>query len=431
MTLRRLAFWVSSRLFMVLFAALYVTAGSALAQNSGAQPDSGSGGKAHFGGPDQVDAQLETDRQPKEPFLEFGFLGPYFDFKDRLKTNSGFGFGVDYSAVYFSATESPGQNSSGGGMFRFFSSWELVGRDTPNNGAIVFKFSHRHAYTDVPPKGFGFELGYVGMMAPPFNDDELRLTNLYWRQRLARGRIAFIGGFLDATDYVDVYALASPWMHFMNLAFSTGAASIALPGDALLGLAAAAYLTDNIYAIAGFGDSNSDPTDPFNGFDTFFDQSEFFKTIELGWTTSKDRFYFDNVHLTYWHNDERVEAMVPKGWGLNFSATTYLNDKWLPFLRGGYTEDGGSLLQKSVSAGFGYQPVPQRDLIGFAANWGQPNETTYRTGLPDQVTFELFYRFQLSTRLALTPDIQYLIDPAENSESSSIWVFGMRARLAL
>jgi porin len=204
-----------------------------------------------------------------------------------------------------------------------------------------------------------------------------------------------------------------------------------LPGDALLGLVAAGYLTDNIYAIAGFGDSNSDPTDPFNGFDTFFDQSEFFKTIELGWTTSKDRFYFDNVHLTYWHNDERVEAMVPKGWGLNFSATTYLNDKWLPFLRGGYTEDGGSLLQKSVSAGFGYQPVPQRDLIGFAANWGQPNETTYATGLPDQVTFELFYRFQLSTRLALTPDIQYLIDPAVNPESSSIWVFGMRARLAL
>ena len=410
---------------------LMTPAGGAVAQHA-LSDTTEAGGLPHFGGPDQVDAQLETDRQPKEPLLEFGFLQPYFDFKDRLQTKSGFSFGMDYSAVYFSATESLGEDHASGGMFRFFSSWELVNRGKANTGALVFKFSHRHSYTDAVPKWFGLDhLGYVGMMAPPFNDDALRLTNLYWRQRVAGGRFAFIGGFLDATDYVDVYAMASPWMHFMNLVFSTGAASIALPGDALLGLAAAGYLGDNVYAIVGFGDSNSDPTDPFNGFDTFFNTSEFFKTAELGWTASKDRFYFDNVHLTYWHNDERVQAGNLEGWGINFSATTFIKDKWLPFLRGGYTEDGGSLLQRSVSAGVGYQPVPQQGLIGFAANWGQPNETTVASGLPDQYTFELFYRFQLSSRLALTPDIQYLIDPALNPDASSIWVFGVRGRLAL
>jgi porin len=397
-----------------------------------ARPDSADAtGRASFGGPDQVDAQLESDSQPKESWLEFGFLQSYFDFKDRLATSSGFSFGMDYSAVYFSATESLGEDHSAGGMFRFFSSWDLVNRGGTNTGAVIFKFSHRHSYTDAVPKWFGLnELAYVGMMAPPFNDDGLRLTNLYWRQRIAGGRFAFIGGFLDATDYVDVYALASPWLHFMNLAFSTGSSSINLPPDAGLGLAAAGYLTDQIYAIAGFSDSNADPTDPFKGFETLFEKGELFKTVEFGWTTSKDRFYFDNVHLTYWHKDEQ-EAGDPKGWGVNFSATTFLNDKWMPFLRGGYAEDGGSLLQRSVSAGVGYQPVPGRDLIGFAANWGQPNETTFASGLPDQYTFELFYRFQLSTRVALTPDIQYLIDPALDPDSSSIWIFGIRGRLAL
>ena len=36
----------------------------------------------------------------------------------------------------------------------------------------------------------------------------------------------------------------------------------------------------------------------------------------------------------------------------------------MPFLRGGYTEDGGSLLQKSISTGVGYQWVPGRDVLG-------------------------------------------------------------------
>ena len=31
--------------------------------------------------------------------------------------------------------------------------------------------------------------------------------------------------------------------------------------------------------------------------------SSVFTSVELGWTTSKDRFYADNVHLTLWHVD--------------------------------------------------------------------------------------------------------------------------------
>jgi porin len=38
---------------------------------------------------------------------------------------------------------------------------------------------------------------------------------------------------------------------------------------------------------------------------------------------------------------------------------------------------------------------------------------------------------QLTQELAITPDIQLLIDPALNPDEDSIWVFGLRARLAL
>ncbi|MBK5097197.1 MAG: porin, partial [Gemmatimonadetes bacterium] len=292
--------------------------------------------RTSLAGPDQVDNQLESDAQPKDPLIDFGLLDGYFGFKDDLKESSGFGFGIDYTAVYFGASAGLEADHAGSGIFRLFGSWELVGRESGNTGALVYKIEHRHSYTDVTPKFLGFNLGYTGMFAAPFNDDEFRVTNLYWRQSLGGGRFALLGGFLDATDYVDIFGLGSPWLHFMNLAFSTGAASIALPNDGLLGLAGAAWLSDNMYAIASIGDNGSDPTDPFNGFDRFVNVNEYFTSAEVGWTTAQDRAYFDNIHLTYWHSDEKSEAGDPSGWGLNVSGTWLFDSKWMPFLRGGY-----------------------------------------------------------------------------------------------
>jgi len=148
-------------------------------------------------------------------------------------------------------------------MLRLFGSWTLVGQESGNTGAFVFKVEHRHRYTTVAPKVLSFNVGYAGIMGGPFSNDEFRVTNLYWRQSLAQGRVALLGGFLDATDFVDIYGLASPWLHFTNLVFSTGSAAMALPNDALLGVAAGGWLSDHMYAIASFGDNAADLTDPF------------------------------------------------------------------------------------------------------------------------------------------------------------------------
>ncbi len=386
--------------------------------------------RPRFWGPDQVENQLDEDAAPKEPLVQFDFLQPYLDFKERLKESSGFSFGVDYTAVYLKATESVGEDEAASGMVRLFGAWEFVGRGSPNTGALVYKLEHRHSYTSIAPGSLGFELGYVGLIEPPFSDAGFVLGNFYWRQKLAGGKIGFYAGWVDVTDYVDVYALASPWLHFMNFVFSTGSAAIPTPNQGL-GVVAGVLITDQIYATVGLADSNSDPTRPWDGFDSFFSQAEYFKHVEVGWTTAQDRIYLDNVHVTFWHADERVQAAVPNGWGLNLSATHYIDDRWLPFLRAGYAKDGGSLLQRSVSVGFGYQWVPYQDLVGFGFNWGQPNETTFEPGLDDQYSLEAFYRLQLAGQLALTPDVQLLFNPALNPDASSTWVFGIRARLAL
>ncbi len=391
-----------------------------------------------LGGPDAVKNQMESDRADKDALYEFRLLKPYFDWKDGIKEKYGLAFGSDYTGVYLNANDNlPGTDDyASGGMVRLFGNWELLGRGTDTTGALSFKVDHRHGYSDTAPADFSLDsLGDVGSIASTFNDEGWRLTNLHWRQSWNKDRWVVLAGFLSPPDFVDTYGLGSPWLHFMALAFTTGAGTISLPGDAAMGLAIGGWLNENLYIMGGFEDANSDPTDPFEGFNTFFEDHEYFKHIEIGWTTSRERAYLDNLHLTLWQVDERDEANVEDGWGSVLSYSCYISDKWMPFLRAGYASDAGSLLEKSVSAGLGYQPNPigssAGNLLGLGVNWGEPNDTVFGSGLDDQYSFELFYRLQITKELAITPDIQFLINPAQNPDEDNIWVFGLRARIAL
>lgn len=377
---------------------------------------------------DEVENQIRSDRETN-PLYESKLLAPIGTWKDGVAERTGFNWSIDYSALFMGVDGSPGEDQASGGMVRFFGYWDLVSRGTPNKGSLNWKIENRHRYSDIPPSALGFESGYVGIFEPPFSDQDNRLTNLYWKQYLAGGKWAVVGGFLDVTDFVDVYLLASPWTGFNNFVFSTGSASTDLPNDATLGIGAGGMVTDNVYIQAGISDANADPTDPFQGFENITEESDFFKWVEIGFTPGQDKLYFDNLHITFWHIDERVNG-TPDGWGVNASWQKWIDDKWLPFVRVGYTEDSGSLLEKSISIGLGYQPVPRRGVIGLGVNLGSPNEASFGD-VEDQVTAELFWRYQLTKEVAVTPSIQYINDPALNSEEDSLWAYGLRLRVAL
>jgi len=412
------------RASLAAFLALILTTGHARAEAE--RPGS-------FGGPDAVDNQIADDSGSVPSLIDANVMQPWVEWKDSFRERTGVSFGIDYNGLYLASNDSLGDSTAAGGIFRFFGSWDLIGRGSPDKGALVWKVEHRSAYGDPAPQDFGLgPLGYVGFIGAPWSDQGNRLTNLYWRQRFSDGSATAIGGYFDVTDYVDTFVGGSPWTGFSNLAFSTGSASMFLPNDATLGVAAAAMLSSNIYAIAGVTNAYADPTSPFSrSFSRLFDDGEHFATLELGWTRSQERIYLDNTHVTLWHVDDSAEAGADNGWGLAFSHVRYLDGKWMPFLRGGFAEDGGSLLQKSVSVGFLYQGTPGGDLFGVGLNWGQPNKTTFGPGLDDQYSAEAFYRFQITRHLAITPSLEYLDHPALDPQEGSSLVLGVRLRLAL
>jgi porin len=48
-----------------------------------------------------------------------------------------------------------------------------------------------------------------------------------------------------------------------------------------------------------------------------------------------------------------------------------------------------------------------------------------------QIMLEVFYRLQISTHIAITPNLQYLTNPAKNTVDSSIFLWDVRGRVVL
>ena len=388
-------------------------------------------GKAtQFGGPSSVGGTLDTDKQA-EGAVTYGEeqTRDYFSYKQKIQKDYGLAFGFDYNALYQASTDSLGEDEAASGALRIFGHWTLVNRDADDKGMVVFKVEHRHRIgTDIAPQDLGFETGYIGVTAVPFSDMGWALTNLYWYQHFLENRVAFVAGVVDCTDYLDVYGLVNPWTTFANLAFSTSP-TIPAPNQGL-GAAMSLLTTENLYILGGLADANGDPTDPGELFDSFFDDAEYFSHVEIGWISSYEKRFSDNIHLTVWHADERDHANVSDGWGAAFSLSRLMADRWEPFFRAGYAHDGGALWKRSISIGTGYYTRKKNDLIGLGLNWGRPSEDTLGPGLGDQYTMEVFYRFQLLKSLTITPDVQFLFDPSSNPDEDLITIWGLRARLA-
>ncbi len=367
-------------------------------------------------GPSSVAAELTpgdglTDPHPRTDFPR-NVLPGYFGWKDRMAEN-GFRFNLDYLALGQWSDSDLGESESGGGILRFYGSWQAT-----DNGSLTFKIENRQAYGDVAPQFYGFNSGALAITGTAFNDNGAMLTNLFWTQRDPEGRWTIQIGQIDVTDFVDVYGLVSPYTAFQNLAFNTNP-TINAPNPGL-GIAAGAMLGENFYVVGAIADANGDPTEP--SFDVF-ETGETFKSIEIGYASGADRLYFDNVHLTFWQSDESEDGSRAEDKGATFSASWFIDNTWMPFLRAGVSDGTAALYNRSLSTGLGWYRRNQ-DLAAIGLNWAEAK------GFDDQqFTAEAFYRFNISPDFQITPSIQFIENPLLNPGSDNLTIVGLRARI--
>jgi hypothetical protein len=116
------------------------------------------------------------------------------------------------------------------------------------------------------------------------------------------------------------------------------------------------------------------------------------------------------------------------GQGVAISAHWFLQERYIPYGRFAFSNGNGenAFYKKDFQIGHGYR-FRSHDILGIALGWAETNIL----GAKNQATVELFYRFNLTAHLELTPDLQYIINPTFNTVKSSLVYLGFRGRITL
>jgi len=347
----------------------------------------------------------------------------FYQFKDRVQEASGLRWNVDYSILmqHASFTES-GEDTASSSVFRILGTWLRVGDRDKAYGHLVWKVETRNPIFGNPtPRDMGFDTGSALSTANYKELDYWGITDLYWAQRFNGGRHAFLVGHMDAGDWADQYPLLNAWTAFISDAFYNNP-TIATPKRGF-GIVGQTILADKLYLMGGVHDANG--KDGKLDFSSFWDTGELFKWAEFGHRGSENNVSArHNVHLNYWHQDEREETMVDKSWGLAFTYSTIGHRGNVGFIRAGYSRGGAAQMRRFIGVG-GSLKVFGRDNLGVAVSWGSPPDKTLR----DQFTGEVFYRVQLTQNLTFTPNFQWTFHPSLTLDTRWVLIPGLRMRL--
>lgn len=354
-------------------------------------------------------------------------LKPWFDAKRRWNDKYGLKLNFSLQTLHQNADNTTGETNAAAGRAELNGSWTLLGRGTKNAGRLTFRIENRSTLgTAIPPSKLGNQFGSGTLVGTGFSDySEANLSELAWRQSLMQGRLRFVTGKISAVGWYGGHALSSPKRGFQNTALQASNTR-AFPGRGF-GLGFGYQFSPRLVALAGIHDANAKTTgDPFDS----IKQGEYFKSVELRYyLTTPERARWDQMRLNLWHQDERVQAGVPESYGANFVISKLMaDDTMMPFLFAGVSKGGAALFEKDIGVGISFAfdttASKARDVLGFGLAWGSPSNSA----LQEQVTGEIYYRFQLLDNFAITPSIQVIKNPIANPSKTTVTVVGLRMR---
>jgi len=383
--------------------------------------------------PANISEEINAINAPRQPLAPMPGLDavfqPWYDLKARLATNYGVQFGVAWTPLYQVATDSlTGDNQAAGGIFEILGQWTLVDRNGDRPGTIALRIEQRHGLgTGIPPQSLSGNIGAGTPTAFAFGEFDLSLAELYYEQEVIPDRFVIRVGKMIPFGIYDFFYFKNPKTDYLNADFAMNP-TIAWPSFGL-GAAAEVRPVNDLYIVAGIHDANGSPTK--SGFDTFFDDAEYFVVADVGWdpgylVDGKFDPMAPDVHATFWHTDARKAAGRPEGWGGSVTAQKAFG-RVVPFARYGYSDGGAALLKHLAMVGVNWLQAfnYRQDVVGLAVSYGRPSGS----GLRDQYTTELYYRMQLTRRLAVTPSVQLIANPSANPDQDLLALFGIRARL--
>jgi len=405
------------------------------AENQEPEYQAGYGELTTFGGPEGVAEQLRKADVADESIYQWEsarrIFKPWYDWKGRVQYNNGLALGFFVSLLGQQAGDSTTNDDNAlGGIYRFQGSWTLVNRGRKDPGRIEWRIENRSNIGGFQaPNTLGGAVGAAALntgfgYAEKFKTD---LSVLNWTQGFFDERVGIAVGRLAFDVYLDAMPFQTFSRGFLNRSFVVNP-TMGITGIGALGAVVKGFVGRNFLIGAQVYDGNAASGE--YDWDTF-QENEYLKAIEFGWTPSYARRKNDKIQFTYWDKDAREKAGGSGGHGWAVSGSWQFGDRLLSFVRFGDSNGGGGVpADSALNGGFEYA-ISRTQKWSLGAGWAQPVRRNDGTRPDDELVIETSYVFQLARNFSLMPDLQLLIDPANNPGESEVWVFSLRAILTL
>jgi porin len=106
--------------------------------------------------------------------------------------------------------------------------------------------------------------------------------------------------------------------------------------------------------------------------------------------------------------------------------------RFTPFVRYGYADvgaNGPTPAKHMANVGLVIDEIfgQANDRIGVGFTWADAADRT----LDDQSTIDAYYRVQLTPEIQVGPTFEVVFDPVRHPDKDTVFVWGIRARIAL
>ena len=351
--------------------------------------------------------------------------------RDQLNERLGLRLGVSYVWLYQNATQAQGSDEAGQYNLQAFGRWHILGKflakGTKNNGYLNFVVDHRDRKLGVSPALLGPSVGSLWGTSDLFARWDYEAL-AYWEQNLFDDKVVVNVGRMITSSFFDSNRASNPNQYFLNQAFAFNPATT-MPRLAM-GANVKIEPSEHGYLTLGFSDVNGRPRrNPFGS----FDRGEYWYGAELGLKPDFGRFGSGTYRFHGWYNQKGQEINRRESWGisLSFDHQLDLGERFylVPFLRYAYQGKPGTPTEQIFSVGVGAGGLFEKwdDVLGVAFSRGEPHGSKSRA----QEALEVFYRFQLTDTIRISPSYQVIFDPSNFRRKDTIGIFGIRVRVAI
>ena len=416
-----------------------VNAAAGLAQAASSQrtENQGSADDLMMADPPSIEYQFRADTRSKEylfqiPVVDRAFA-PWADLRSKLAEKYAFRPNISATHLHQEASDTVGpEDSATGYEVVIDGTWTFAGRDTTSPATAGFEFLYRDFTSDIPPVALFTQTGSLYPTTVAFGEVDPSVGQL-WIQKKFNNRWGFQTGKIFPVSTYDFFPLKNFRTDFMDAIH--GADFVVPLPDRGLGGFGVYRPQPNMYLRAGVHNANADAEKW--GFDSLFDEGELFKILEVGFDPElaprqAGRPPPGDIHISLWQQDKRDDDRVASAWGVILSASQRFG-RFLPFLRYGYADNDSSRntsdatpIEHMINGGFALDNVfgQNNDRIGVGLTWSRPVDGK----LDDQGAMDVFYRVQVTPRIAISPTLHLIVDPVRNPDEDSLVVWGLRTR---